>query len=109
MCRQEHLSEVPDLHVFMMSHVSLTPYSFDFHKCSAVSCCGVKRSPSQFQGLAIQRQATPPPCLDKDRGMSLLATIIWARKVAADCLSEPEGRKRTGSLCSSVLQKLEGS
>ena len=53
MCRQEHLSEVLDLYVFVTSHVSLTPYSFDFHKCSDVSCCVVKRSLSQFKGTAM--------------------------------------------------------
>jgi len=31
--------------VFMASHISLTPCSFDFHKYSDVSCCGVKRTP----------------------------------------------------------------
>ena len=59
MCRQEHLSEVPDLCVFITSHISLTPYSFDFHKGSDVSYCGVKRTPSQFQVLVMQRQPTP--------------------------------------------------
>ena len=49
---------MPDLCIFMMSHISLTPYSFDFHKCSDVSWCGVKHSPSQFQVLAVQRQHT---------------------------------------------------
>ena len=82
MCRQEHMSKILGLCVFATSHVSLIPYSFDFHKCSDVSCCGVKRSPSQFQVLAIERQVTPR--LDKDRGTSLLATIDGARKVAAD-------------------------
>ena len=53
MCKQGHLSEVPDLCVFVMSHISLTLYSFDFHKCSDVSWCGVKRSPSQFQVLSV--------------------------------------------------------
>ena len=102
MYRQEHLSEVPGLCVFMTSHISLTLYSFHFHKCSDVSCCGVKRSLSRFQVLAIQSQ--PTPRLDKDRGTSLLATIVGARKLAADSLSEPTGRKRIGSLCNSVLQ-----
>ena len=107
MCMQEHLSKVLDLCIFVTTHVSLTPYSFDFHKCSDVSCCGVKRSPSQFQVLAIQRQ--PTPRLDKDRDTNLLATIVGTRKVAADCMSEPAGRRRTGSLCNSILQNLEGS
>ena len=102
MCRQEHLSKVLDLCVFVMSHVSLTLYSFDFRKCSDVSCCGAKRSPSRFQVVAMQRQ--PTPRLDKNGGTSLLATIVGVRKVAADGLSEPAGRRRTGSLCSSVLQ-----
>jgi hypothetical protein len=31
------LSKVPDLCVFIMSHISLTPYSFEFHKGSDVS------------------------------------------------------------------------
>ena len=75
-CREKHLFEVLDLCAFIMSHISLslTPCSFEFHKCSDVSCCGVKRSPSQFQVLAIQRQ--PTSRLDKDRGTSLLATIV---------------------------------
>ena len=55
MCRQEHLSEMPDLCVFRVSLISLTPYSFDFHKCTAERCCGIKRSPSQLQVIAIQR------------------------------------------------------
>ena len=97
-CRQEHLSEVLDLYIFVTSHISLTLYSFDFHEWSDVSYCGVKRNPSQFQVLAIQRQ--PTPRLDKNRGTRLLATIVGARKVAANCLSEPTGRRRTGSLCS---------
>ena len=57
--RQEHLSKVPDLCVFITSHISLTPYSFEFHKGSDVSCCGVKHTSSQFQVLAMQRQPTP--------------------------------------------------
>ena len=65
MYRQEHLSKVPDLYVFVTSRVSLTLYSFDFHKYSDARCCGVKRTPSQFQVLAIQRQSTPH--LNKDR------------------------------------------
>ena len=68
-CRQEHLSKVPDICVFMMSHVSLTLYSFDFHKYSDVSCCGVKHTLSQFQVLATQRQPTP----------SLVQKLNWRR------------------------------
>ena len=30
MCRQEYLSEIPDLCVFMTSHISLTPYNLAF-------------------------------------------------------------------------------
>ena len=88
----------------MTSHVSLTLYSFDFYKCSDVNCCGDKRSPSQFQVLAIQRQPAPRP--DKDRGTSLLSTIVGTRKLAADCMSELAGRRRTGLLCSSVLKHM---
>ena len=59
MWRQEHLSEVPNLCVFIMPHISLTPYSFEFHKGSDVSCCGVKHTSYQFQVLTMQRQPTP--------------------------------------------------
>ena len=55
---------VPDLCVFMTPHMSVTPYSFGFHKRSDVSCCSVKFSPSQFQVPVMQRQ--PIPRLDKD-------------------------------------------
>jgi len=41
--------------------------------------------------------------------MSLLETIVGARKVVADGMSELMGRRRTGSLCSSGLPKMEGS
>ena len=58
MCRQEHLSKVPDLCVFMMSHVSLTPYSFAFYKCSDARCCRITRTPSQFQVLAKYAKTT---------------------------------------------------
>ena len=102
MCRQDHLSKVLDLCVFVTSHISLTLYSFDFHTCGGVSCCGVKRSPSRFQVLATQRQ--PAPRLDKYGCTSLLVAIVGARKVVANGLSEPTGRRMTGSLCSSVLQ-----
>ena len=71
MCRQNHLSKVPDLCVSMTSHGSLTPYSFDFHKCSDASFCGVKRTPPQFQVLTIQRQPTPP--LHEDRKYHFLS------------------------------------
>ena len=70
-CRQEHLSKVPDLSVFMTSHLSLTQYSFDFHKCSDAIYCGFRRTPPQFQVLAMQRQ--PIPRLDKDRGGHFLS------------------------------------
>ena len=63
-CREEHPSQVPELCVFMTLDVVLTPYSFDFQKCYHASCCGVKRTPSQFQVLVIQRQ--PTSRLDKD-------------------------------------------
>ena len=59
MWRQEHLSKVPDLCVFITSHISLTPYSFEFHKGSDISCCGFKHTLSRFQVLAMQRQPTP--------------------------------------------------
>ena len=62
---------MPDLCGFMTSHISLITYSFNFHKCSDVRCCGVECSPSQFQVLATQSQ--PTPRLDKDRGDNFLS------------------------------------
>ena len=66
MYRQEHLSEVLYLCVFVTSHVSLTLYSFDFHKYSDVSCCGVKHSLSRFQVLATHRQPSARPEKDHE-------------------------------------------
>ena len=89
MWRQEHLSKVPDLCVFITSHISLTPYSFEFHKGSDVSCCGVKHTSSQFQVLAMQRQPTPRlvqklnwrrwPTNFVAAIFSLVTAIYWAR------------------------------
>ena len=96
MCRQEHMSKVPDLYVFMTSYVSLTSYIFDFHKYRDASWCGVNCSLSQFQVLAMQRQPISRP--DKDHEGHFLSRAVAQARIfgtAVSYLGCQESRHRT--------------